>query len=66
MRKIKLDEWIEGSSEIPSKKKTKRKLTPRWKLLDSIKFIKMKDKYLKEKGVLVKKGKRKYRLNVGF
>ncbi len=64
MRKIKLEDWKKKSSPIPKEKKIKRRPTPKWKLRDSIRYIKRKDEYLREEGILVKKGDRKWKLNV--
>ena len=64
MRKIKLEDWNRKSSPIPKEKKIKRRPSPKWKLRDSIRYIKRRDKYLRAEGVLVKKGDRKWKLNV--
>ena len=64
MRKIKLENWKKKSSYIPKEKKIKRRPSPKWKLRDSIKYIKRRDKYLREEGILVKKGDREWKLNV--
>lgn len=64
MRKVKLDKLVEDSSKSLKEKKGKGRPTPKWKLVDSIKYIKMRDEYLRRKGILVKKGKRKFQLNL--
>ena len=64
MRKIKLKDWIKESSDLPTNKASKERPIPDWKLSDSIKYVKMRDDNLKEQGILVKEGKRKYRLNL--
>ncbi len=64
MRTITLEEWREGSSKGRRKKFPKTRPTEDWKLRDSIKYIRLRDKYLQEEGILVKIGERKWRLNV--
>jgi hypothetical protein len=44
------------------KKAVRSRPVAKWKLLDSILYIKMRDKYLQETGVLQKLGKRRWRL----
>ncbi len=64
MRKVTLEEWIEKTPKRRRKKLPKTRPTPNWKLSDSIKYIKRRDKYLQEEGILVKIGERKWRLKV--
>ncbi|MFW5953602.1 MAG: hypothetical protein ACOCSJ_05505 [Candidatus Natronoplasma sp.] len=64
MRKIKLEDWKKKSSPIEKEKKVKGRPTPKWKLRDSIRYIKRGDDYLREKEILVKKGDRKWKLDV--
>ncbi len=64
MRKIKLKNWIKKSSDLPTNKASKERPTPDWKLSDSIKYIKRRDEYLREEGILVKKEERNWKLNV--
>ena len=64
MRRIKLKDWVKKPSSPPKNRSSKDRPTPDWKLSNSIKYIQMRDGYLKEKEILVKKGKRKYRLNI--
>lgn len=64
MRKIKLEDWKKKSSPIEKEKKIKRRPTAKWKLKNSIRYIERRDKYLREKGILVKKGDRKWKLDV--
>ena len=64
MKKIKLEDWKKKSSPISKENKIKRRPSPKWKVRDSIRYIKRRDKYLREKGILVKKGDRKWKLNV--
>lgn len=47
-----------------SKKAVRRRPVPNWKLLDSIMYIKMRDKYLQETGILQKVGKRRWKLRI--
>ncbi len=63
MRRIKLEEWCEQKS-THRQKLPKGRPTPRWKLTDSIKYIKMRDQYLRKNGILVKVGKRRWKLNL--
>ncbi len=44
------------------KKAVRRRPIARWKLLDSIMYIKMRNKYLQETRILQKMGKRRWRL----
>ncbi|MFW5946732.1 MAG: hypothetical protein ACOCTN_07690 [Candidatus Natronoplasma sp.] len=64
MEKIKLEDWKKKSSPIEKEKKVKGRPTPKWKLRDSIRYIERRDEYLREKGILVKKGDRKWKLDV--
>ncbi len=64
MRKIKLEEWIKNGPTFPRKKIHKDRPSTDWELTNSIKFIKMRDKYLREEGILVKIGERKWKLNL--
>ena len=64
MRKIKLEDWKKKALPISKEKKIKRRPSPKWKVRDSIKYIKRRDEYLREEGILVKKGDRKWMLNV--
>ncbi len=47
----------------PEKGSAVRRPTPRWKLRDSIRYIRRRDRWLEEQGILVKTGDREYRLN---
>ncbi|MFW6064597.1 MAG: hypothetical protein ACOC8Y_03370 [Candidatus Natronoplasma sp.] len=58
MRKVKLDEWVAESPKRLNEKRRKGRPTPRWKLADSMKYIEIRDKYLR------KKGKKKFELNL--
>ncbi len=62
MRTIRLEEW-EDRPEKHSRAPRQRP-TPRWKMEDSIEYIKMRDRYLQEQGILVRLGKRHWRLRV--
>ncbi len=64
MRKMKLEDIEKNNEPIPKEKKVRRRPTPKWKLIDSIKYIKMRNEYLREEGILVKKGEMKWKLNV--
>lgn len=64
MRKIKLKDWIKDSPDRPRKKTPKDRPSTDWELTNSIKFIRMRDKYLREEGILVKIGERKWKLNL--
>lgn len=64
MRKIKLEDWIKEEPRVPRKKLPKGRPTQDWKLEDSIKYIERMDKYLREEGILVKIGERKWKLNL--
>jgi hypothetical protein len=46
------------------KKAVRRRPVAKWKLLDSIVYIKMRDKYLQETGILKKVGKRRWKLRI--
>lgn len=65
MRRVKLREW---SGRRPGdgrpEKKARRRPTPRWKIKDSIIYIRMRDEYLEREGILVKVGERRWRLRV--
>ena len=47
-------------------KPIRRRPTPEWKLLDSIIYIRMRDRYLQREGILRQVGKRRWKLKVGF
>ena len=71
MRRIKLEEWCKEISaqqkEILSQgkpKAVKRKPTSEQEFINSIIYIKMRDEYLQNEGILVKIGKRRYRFNI--
>jgi hypothetical protein len=46
----------------PPRKPVRRRPTERWKILDSIIFIRARDEYLQKEGILVKTGERKWRV----
>lgn len=46
------------------KKAVKRRPVPKWKLIDSILYIKARDKYLQEEGILTQIGERRWRLKI--
>ncbi len=70
MRRIRLDEWINATEvgkgisnhEERSPNKKRRRPIQKWKLLDSIIYIRMRNDYLEREGILVKVGDRKWRL----
>jgi len=61
MREIKLSEW--GKSTYLPRKGIRRRPTPKWKLLDSIIYIKLRDKYLKKEGIIQELDNRLWRVN---
>ncbi|MBI5001327.1 MAG: hypothetical protein HZB92_07380 [Euryarchaeota archaeon] len=44
----------------------RRRPTPRWKILDSIIFIRARDEYLQKEGILTKIGKRRWWVKFGM
>jgi len=50
--------------EKEPKKTIRRRPVPKWKLIDSIIYIKMRDKYLQETRILQKMGKRRWKLTI--
>ncbi len=67
MREVDLKMWAERGRQVDRKyreRKVKRRPTPRWKLIDSIKYIKMRDRYLQRENILVRKGEREWELNL--
>jgi len=50
--------------KIEPKKTVRRRPVPKWKLIDSIIYIKMRDQYLQENGILQKLGKRRWKLMI--
>ena len=74
MRRIRLDEWSANTSEESRQgmyihgergsNKKRRRPTQKWKLLDSIIYIRMRNDYLEREGMLVKVGERRWRLRV--
>lgn len=63
MRKINFQKWIENRGEERRVKKLiRRRPTFKWKLIDSIAYIKLKDNYLRNKKILIPIGQRRYRL----
>lgn len=50
--------------EIEPKKAVRRRPIAKWKLLDSIIYIKMRDQYLQETGILQKVGRRRWKLRI--
>lgn len=59
-----MKEWSSDNSRRVRKKIPKGRPTPKWKLEDSIIFIKKREEYLQEEGILVRTGKRTWRLNL--
>ena len=66
MRRVNLEDWSrERKKRIESIKKGVRKRPKSdWKLNDAILYIRMRNKYLKKNGILVKISARNYKLNV--
>ncbi|MDP6157126.1 MAG: hypothetical protein QGH39_08910 [Candidatus Thermoplasmatota archaeon] len=65
MRRVTLDEWLKTSppkSEKRGRRGVRRRPTTRWKLIDSINFIRMRNEYLERKGILVRTGDRRWRI----
>ncbi len=62
MRKINFQKWIEQKGEKLVKKPIRRRPTFKWKLIDSIAYIKIRDRYLRNEKILIPIGKRRYRL----
>ena len=60
MREVNLNE-IKTKSKKPSKP-VRRRPVPEWKLRNSIKYIKLRDRYLRDIGTLTKTGKRTWTL----
>lgn len=46
------------------KRVIRRRPVPEWKLIDSINYIRMRDKYLQDNGILTRTGKRRWRLKL--
>lgn len=62
MRKIKFQEWNKRNFVI-KKRLPRRRPKHEWELINSIIFIKMRDEYLKRRGIIVRVGKRRYVLS---
>ncbi len=70
MRRIRLDEWIKTTDagkgmpghEGRGSNKKRRRPIQKWKLMDSIIYIRMRNEYLEREGILVKVGDRRWRL----
>ncbi len=63
MREMQLDETRGRIRGPKHERAVRRRPTPRWKIRDSIQYIRMRDRYLQEQGILVKVGPRRYHLN---
>ncbi len=67
MRLIDLDEWKgKPLSARKLKRGVRHRPTPRWKLIDSIVYIKMRDEYLQQEGILVRTGERRWKFDPEF
>lgn len=64
MRIIDMNEWCAGGRTGARKKIPKGRPTSDWKLRNSIIFIKRRDEYLQKEGILVRTGRRSWRLNL--
>lgn len=63
MRTMTLDDW-KGRIRGPGKgSAVRRRPTPDWKIRDSIEYIRRRDRWLEEQGILVKLDPRRYRLD---
>jgi len=63
MRKMTLDERAGRIRGPGHARAVRRRPTPRWKIRDSIIYIRRRDRWLAEQGILVRLGPRRYRLN---
>jgi len=67
MRRVTLEEWLKDSppkSEKSGKRGVRRRPSPQWKLIDSINFIRMRNDYLEREEILVRTGKRRWKLRL--
>ena len=62
MRRVRWNELKRFSH--PRKRLPRRRAKSKWEIRNSILFIKLKDAYLEKNGILVKVGKRRYRMNL--
>lgn len=60
MREVNLNEIKQRASK--PNKPVRRRPTPEWKLRNSIRYIRMRDAYLRETGTLTRTGKRTWTL----
>ena len=65
MRVVKLEEWGKRARPRPPMKKgVRRKPSTEEALLNSINYIRMQREYLEKEGILVRTGKRTWRLDL--
>ncbi|MDG6221073.1 MAG: hypothetical protein QCI38_06450 [Candidatus Thermoplasmatota archaeon] len=62
MRIIRLEEWVDTPKK--ESRAPRQRPTPKWKIDDSVEYIRMRDRYLQEKRILVRTGPRSWRLNL--
>ncbi len=64
MRRVKWDELSHYRQPSKRKKLPRRAKRSKWEIRNSILFIKMMDEYLQKNGILIKTGKRRYRMRL--
>jgi len=63
MRRVKWDE-LSHYRQPSKRKKLPRRAKSKWEIRNSILFIKMMDECLQKNGILIKTGKRRYRMRL--